>query len=64
MEHGFYHPSRGYWQTNSEVPQHILDTYPEGTVEVPLKPGADFEWGDSEWGALPERVEALIAELP
>ena len=64
MEHGFYHPSRDYWQTNSDVPRHILDAYPAGTVEVPLKPGADYEWSGSEWGALPERVEALIAELP
>lgn len=49
MEHGFYHPSRGYWQTNSEPPQHVLDGYPEGTVEVSLKPGANYEWDGSEW---------------
>ena len=53
MEHGFYHPSRGYWQTNSDVPQHILDTYPEGTGEVPLKPGADYEWDGSTWVKVP-----------
>jgi hypothetical protein len=53
MEHGFYHPSRGYWQTNSEPPQHILDGYPEGTVEVPLKPGADYELDGLEWIAVP-----------
>lgn len=27
----------------------LLATYPEGTVEVPLKPGADYEWQDGEW---------------
>jgi hypothetical protein len=53
MEHGFYHPERGYWQTNSDVPQYILDTYPEGTVEVPLKPGADFEWVGGAWVSVP-----------
>ncbi|TAN80868.1 MAG: hypothetical protein EYR95_19010 [Phormidium sp. SL48-SHIP] len=53
MEHGFFHPSRGYWQTNSEPPQHILDGYPEGTVEVPLKPGANYEWDGLKWVQLP-----------
>lgn len=49
MQLGFYHPERGYWQTKSEPPQHILDAYPEGTIEVPLKPGANYEWQDGEW---------------
>jgi hypothetical protein len=53
MEHGFYHPERGYWQTNSDVPQTVLDTYPEGTADVPLKPGADYEWSGNEWVAIP-----------
>lgn len=41
MEHGFYAPSRGYWQTNSDVPQSILDTYPADTIEVGLPPSKD-----------------------
>ena len=49
MEKGFFHPSRGYWQTTSEPPQHVLDGYPNDTVEVPLKPGADYEWDGAEW---------------
>jgi len=49
MEHGFFHPSRGYWQTNSEPPQNVLDGYPDGTVEVPLKPGPDHEWDGAQW---------------
>jgi hypothetical protein len=49
MEHGFFHPNRGYWQTNSEVPQETMATYPEGTIEVPLKPGVDYEWIDGAW---------------
>ena len=48
-EHGFFHPDRGYWQATSDVPEHILDAYPEGAVEVPLKPGAGYEWSGSEW---------------
>lgn len=50
-EHGFYHPSRGYWQTNSDVPEAILISYPEGTVEVPLQPDADAVWDGQEWQA-------------
>lgn len=49
MERGFYHPDRGYWQTTGDVPGEILTGYPEGTVEVPIKPGADFEWQDGAW---------------
>lgn len=60
MEHGFYHPERGYWQTNSDVPQSILDTYPDGTVEVPLRPGPDYEWTGSDWAHVPpDPTEAL-----
>lgn len=63
MEKGFFHTSRGYWQTTNEPPQHILDTFPAGTVEVPLKPGADFEWNGSEWVAVPpDPAQQLAAE--
>lgn len=50
-DHGFYHPERGYWQTTSDVPEAILATYPEGTVEVPLKPDANAVWDGQEWQA-------------
>lgn len=53
MEHGFFHVERGYWQTISEPSPEILATYPEGTVEVPLKPGPDHEWQDGEWVHVP-----------
>jgi hypothetical protein len=49
MEKGFFHPDRGYWQTNSDPAKSVLDTYPEGTFEVPIKPGADYEWDGSTW---------------
>lgn len=66
MEHGFYHPDAGYWQTIIEPSEAILATYPEGTVEVPLKPvreGYAHEWDAKaqEWVATklpdPEPVE-------
>jgi hypothetical protein len=49
MEKGFYHPSRGYWQTTSEPPERIRAKYPEGTIEAPLKPGPDYEFDGSNW---------------
>lgn len=49
MEKGFYHPDKGYWQTNDNVSDEILNSYPEGTVEVPIKPGMNFEWNGSSW---------------
>jgi hypothetical protein len=49
METGFYHTQRGYWQTPGEVPQRILDGYPQGTIEVPLKPSAIHEWRNGVW---------------
>lgn len=49
MEHGFFHPDRGYWQTLNEPSAEILATYPAGTIEVPIKPGADYKWQDGSW---------------
>lgn len=46
-EKGFYQPELGYWQTVGGMPS--LEGYPNGTIEVPLKPGADHEWQDGRW---------------
>jgi len=51
MEIGFYHPSVGYWQTTNEPPASVLASYPQGTVQVPLKPGENYEW-DGAWQAV------------
>jgi len=60
---GFYHPSIGYWQTISEPNAETLAGYPEGTISVPLKPGADYEWQDGAWVHVPpDPAEALAAE--
>lgn len=52
MEKGFFHPDRGYWQTTGAPNADILASYPDGTVEVPLKPGANFDWFGGEWVAI------------
>lgn len=42
----------------------LLAAYPEGTIEVPLKPGADFDWLDGEWTYVapdPEPLPPLTA---
>lgn len=53
MEHGFFHPERGYWQTVGGRPAEL----PEGTVEVPLKPGAGYHWRDGAWVFEPEVID-------
>jgi len=49
MEHGFHHPNLGYWQAIDGNADDLLAGYPEGTIQVPLKPGADYEWQDGDW---------------
>ncbi|KAA3452732.1 hypothetical protein C7I87_00705 [Mesorhizobium sp. SARCC-RB16n] len=63
-ETGFYHPVRGYWQTNGGDPSKLLAQYPEGTVVVPLKPGADYEWSGDIWTYSPPSTEALREAMP
>jgi hypothetical protein len=53
MEKGFFHPSRGYWQTTNDPSAEVFAFYPEGTVSVPLKPGADFAWQGGAWVCVP-----------
>lgn len=40
MDQGFFHPQRGYWQAIGGTSAAIRAAYPDGTIEVPLKPGA------------------------
>lgn len=49
MEHGFYHPDNGYWQAIGGDVVELLSSYPEGTLSVPLRPGANYEWQNGEW---------------
>lgn len=67
MEKGFYHPDRGYWQTVGGNPS--LADYPEGTIEVPLKPSVDHAWQNGGWVYIepqqltPEELRALMPAL-
>lgn len=70
MELGFFHPDRGYWQAIAGNPDDLLPSYPEGTIQVPLKPGADYEWQDGTWVYVeppappaPDRVTARQFKL-
>lgn len=67
---GFFHPDRGYWQSIGSRP----DDLPKGTIDVPLKPGADYEWQNGEWVHIvppvtsgqvnAERDRRLVAGFP
>jgi hypothetical protein len=61
METGFFHNARGYWQTTGEVPQSVLDGYPDGTVNVPIKPGSGYEWVGSAWVLLAVDIATIRA---
>lgn len=62
MSNGFFHPDRGYWQAIGDVSDAVLAAYPDGTIEVPLKPGADFEWTGTEWTLPPKPLADLKLE--
>jgi hypothetical protein len=62
MEHGFYHPDVGYWQTVSDPTAETLAAYPAGTVEVPLKPGDNSDWVDGEWVSVPVAAPTKAAQ--
>ena len=49
MEHGFFHPDCGYWQTISDPSEDLIATFPEGTIEIPLKPAQDLQWDGAQW---------------
>jgi hypothetical protein len=62
METGYFHPDRGYWQITGEVPKSVLDGYPDGTVNVPIKPGSGYDWDGSAWVApVPNPAADLVA---
>lgn len=68
MEQGFFHPQFGYWQTVCEPEPHILEAYPLGTIQVPLKPGEGHTWDGVQWQppvqlppAEPTRAEQVAA---
>lgn len=57
MEYGFYHPDHGYWQTISNPSQEVLDTYPKGTIAVPVQPAEFYTFDGLTW--VPPTQEKL-----
>lgn len=49
MEKGFWHKDLGYWQTVTEPTQEVLESYPEGTKEVPIKPVDGCIYDGENW---------------
>ena len=68
MEYGYYHPTVGYWQTLSPPSEDLLNEYPEGTKNVPVKPGPGYEYNGSTWVApsqawLDDQEAAKVRQL-
>lgn len=46
---GFYHADLGYWETLTDPSAEILEGYPEGTVEVTMRPTPLHTYDGSRW---------------
>jgi hypothetical protein len=57
---GFYHPDRGYWQTNSEPSDAILSSYPAGTKRVSLQPSPRHTFDGEQWVPI---ADSKLAEI-
>ena len=57
---GFWHPSRGYWETLSAPSAAVRATYPAGTVEMNPEPGKVF---DGEGFAVPPTPDEPVPPL-
>jgi hypothetical protein len=63
MEKGFFHPSRGYWQTLSDPSDDTRATYPEGTIEVAVQPSPLHKMVDGSWVAPTQsEIDTAVAE--
>jgi hypothetical protein len=66
---GFYHPEKGYWQATGGDAEALLETYPQGTIQVALKPSGDHVWQDGKWVyvdppvVIPSEVSPAQAEI-
>lgn len=59
--HGFWHPTLGYWETISDPTDEVVASYEEGTIEVPVRPTEISTW-NTETNAWNEpSVEELDA---
>ena len=63
-EKGFYSPTNGYWQTLGDPSQALRNTYPNDTVQVPLRPGTEYQWIDNAWTYVePEPELPFVPEV-
>lgn len=56
-EQGFYHNTLGYWQTLTAPTVEERAAYPDGTIEVPLKPSEHHEWQNGRWVYIEPKPE-------
>lgn len=63
-EHGYFHPDIGYWQAIEDPTDEVLEGYPEGYEEVPLKPGEYYFWENGKWVEHPPTPEEIRAAMP
>lgn len=49
----FYHPDRGYWETDGIPDADLRAAYPDGTVEVPFRPSDYHQWQGGAWVEFP-----------
>jgi hypothetical protein len=42
--HGFWHPTLGYWETISDPTDDMISEYETGTIEVPVRPTEIHTW--------------------
>ena len=45
--HGFWHPTLGYWETISDPSPETVAAYESGTIEVPVRPSEIHTWNTS-----------------
>lgn len=73
MEKGFILPGGQYVQAidagekrddEGKVtrPERTAADYPEGTIEVPLNPGPEYDWDGSQWVHTPPDPAEVLAE--
>lgn len=51
----FFHPKRGYWETDGRPGAFTGRRYPLGTIEVPPRPSPTARWTGSGWAEEAER---------
>ena len=64
-EHGFVSPDGEYWVTISDPPADLVASYPEGTLEVGLRPTPLHTWNftKGDWNTVPqEQIDKMYGD--